>query len=898
MRAKHFRGQSLALAIAATFLTPWFMSQAQAAGSLASATSPLAGALISNVAVGEYTEAGSTVVQTSQSNLVQTTILPVYAFRLDSNQTTQAAAGSTVTFYHDLRNTGNATDSYALTLANATGDGFDYQNLQVYYDRDHNGVADGLALTAAQLASISAQAGETVGLLITAVVPVGTTSGLSGNLTVSATSSSDNTLLTLSNTDTIIVKSNAIVALRKSFSVAQTASGSTVTIRLSYANTGSVASGATVITDKLDNLSTGLGYVIGTGYWSYSASGMTDAAGGDPAGIDYSYDSVTKTVSATLSSIPANSQGYIEFQVTVTGPAGVQQNKASLQYDDDNNTGTPVLIGSSNIAAIQIPDVYGVSLNASTSSSSGTDSQTLPSVPQGGVVTFNQYVWNTGNRSDTFNLSLQSSNLPAGSVVDFLQADGITPLLDSNGDGLPDTGTLASGSAYPLVVRIRFPASQADQPAQDYTIVPLATSTHSSSTSDPTTDTVQAISSLLVDLANTTPVSGSGNGVITNAGNPLKTLSVTSGSSVVFPLTISHTGTPTRYTLLADSDTNFNAPSLPPGVQVTFYESANGTDCSSLGNVIGQTRVLNNAESQLVCAQVATATGLATSTHNIYFRAVSATYADNGGGATNPGYDTILDAISITGTTSVAGVSFNPDLRGEIAPGGTIVYSHLITNFGQTALTSTQPFTVTNSESGFVTTLYYDANNNGVIDSTDPMVTDLDSFVSNGAIGLDPGESIRLLIKVENTAINGAGIMNNTVVKLLDSTGTLLGQVNDLTTVRTYQIRLLKLQALDATCDGVPDGTFSAANQSIGYQANGQAQCVIYRLIVSNEGASAIAQFRFDDTLPKGLNLIGSPTTNYPRAYAVSGTSLTLQAGLNPGESYYAEYRAQLTIHP
>ncbi len=197
-----------------------------------------------------------------------------------------------------------------------------------------------------------------------------------------------------------------------------------------------------------------------------------------------------------------------------------------------------------------------------------------------------------------------------------------------------------------------------------------------------------------------------------------------------------------------------------------------------------------------------------------------------------------------------------------------------------------------------MTTLYYDANNNGVIDSTDPMVTDLDSFVSNGAIGLDPGESIRLLIKVENTAINGAGIMNNTVVKLLDSTGTLLGQVNDLTTVRTYQIRLLKLQALDATCDGVPDGTFSAANQSIGYQANGQAQCVIYRLIVSNEGASAIAQFRFDDTLPKGLNLIGSPTTNYPRAYAVSGTSLTLQAGLNPGESYYAEYRAQLTIHP
>ena len=43
--------------------------------------------VISNMAVGEYKEEGSTVVQVARSNLVQTTVIPVYNLSLKDNRT-------------------------------------------------------------------------------------------------------------------------------------------------------------------------------------------------------------------------------------------------------------------------------------------------------------------------------------------------------------------------------------------------------------------------------------------------------------------------------------------------------------------------------------------------------------------------------------------------------------------------------------------------------------------------------------------------------------------------------------------------------------------------------------------------------------------------------------------
>ena len=63
----------------------------------ANAVTP-AGTIISNMAIGEYKEEGSTVVQTSRSNLVQTTIIPVNSFTLQDNRKVQASAGQRIFF--------------------------------------------------------------------------------------------------------------------------------------------------------------------------------------------------------------------------------------------------------------------------------------------------------------------------------------------------------------------------------------------------------------------------------------------------------------------------------------------------------------------------------------------------------------------------------------------------------------------------------------------------------------------------------------------------------------------------------------------------------------------------------------------------------------------------------
>ena len=86
----------------ATFGSRWFLSLQLlllllGISSLCYANAaPMAGTIISNMAIGEYKEQGSSVVQTSRSNLVQTTIIPVNSFTLQANRTIQASAGQRV----------------------------------------------------------------------------------------------------------------------------------------------------------------------------------------------------------------------------------------------------------------------------------------------------------------------------------------------------------------------------------------------------------------------------------------------------------------------------------------------------------------------------------------------------------------------------------------------------------------------------------------------------------------------------------------------------------------------------------------------------------------------------------------------------------------------------------
>jgi len=154
--------------------------------------------IISNMAIGEYTEEGSTVVQVSRSNLVQTTILPVYSVNLTANNSKNVVAGQTVYFNHVLTNTGEV-DQYNFAVTNNTGDKYDFSNLSVFLDKDNDGVPDG-----ATISYYSLGAGESVGLIVAANVPSGATVSQNGLLTFTV-NSLNNATGTKTNTDTATV---------------------------------------------------------------------------------------------------------------------------------------------------------------------------------------------------------------------------------------------------------------------------------------------------------------------------------------------------------------------------------------------------------------------------------------------------------------------------------------------------------------------------------------------------------------------------------------------------------------------------------------------------------------------------------------------------------------------
>lgn len=823
--------------------------------------------VISNMAVGEYKEEGSTVVQVARSNLVQTTVIPRYEFLLNSDRTEYVRPGQTVYYNHVLTNTGNERDLYNLVSSQVAGDSFSHNNIEIYLDADRNGVPDNNT----PINQYSLNAGEAVALIIKAVIPsTATVNGLS-RIRLTATSI-QLPAAPLSNTDTSRITDQAALNLTKSFDKTTVVNGDIATVRLTYTNNGN-NSGVVNISDLLDTAQ--LTYVKGGENWNGQALN-SDIAGSDPVGINYYLDTDAKTIRAQITNVPANAQGYIEFRVRVARTApGEIPNFANMDYDHDSLSTTANLTTQSNTAVLTIKPIYGVAINADASSVSGNDLLTKPAVSSGGTVVFENYVWNTGTVADRFNLSFNSHNLPTGSVLEFYRADGVTPLFDSNNDSIVDTGTLAAGANLPIVVKVRFPTDYVDTADTTYSIVPKAQSISDSSKTDTVLDTtslIQGVAARIVDLVNSpeTTANGAGNGNVSNGSSPWKTLAGVNNQTVVFPLMVRHTGQATTYNFSADADNNFATVALPSDVSSVRYFTSSTTDCSVLGAEITSTRLLNNGESQLYCAVVEIRADAKSTTQPIpiYFKVASSILLTS---APNNGYDVIQNAITINSNASQGGVSLEPDLRGQIAPGGSIVYTHTLKPWGTSILSATDNLSIANDRTGFTTTLYYDANNDEQLDASDPIIQNLS--IVNASI-LSSKAPIRIFNKVENTAYNTVGVVNTTIISLKNSAGTLLDTATDITTITSAPVRLTKLQAKDNNCDGVADTAYTSNVLPITRNSDGSGQCVLYQLTVKNLGASAIGRFNFYDYTPEAMVMSKAPTCTSCESGSLSAPTL------------------------
>jgi len=784
--------------------------------------------------------------QSVNSNEVKTTVLQVASFTLVADRNTTSNPNGQVSLSHTLTNTGNGTDTFTISAGNVAGDDFDFtlSTIKVYLDANNDGIADNS--TNLNGTTISLAAGASTGLIVVTTTPSNAANDTSGKLSISATSTLDASAL--SNTDTVTVTGDAVVEVKKAASVGTVKAGEEIEYVLTYKNTGNSTATDVTITDVLP---ANVDYVGSSA--SSAGSALTDGIDAD----GFKYDAATRTITYVVPSLSINTTGSVKFRVAVkaAAAAGSVANTATFTYDPDNaGVKTPAPSQPTNTTNTTIAATYTGVINDSTTATDavGNDDTVEDTISQGEVAVFDTYVHNNSNASESFVLSADTSNLPAGSTVTYFKADGVTPLSGST------TDTLAAGGSTKVVVKITLPSNYQGVVGTDN----LLTTVTSSPVHDPAvTDTVKlVITDILiagVDLTNgsagTNPADGFGP---YNPATIVDADTVEAGQPYSFPIAITNTG-PTPDTFKLSSV-------VPAGWTVVFYEADDVTGvCTS--TVAATDLVVAAGATNKLCAQVTPPANATPTTADVVFTATS----------TNTGStDSLKDQLTVDENRSI---TFNPDNNGQVAPGGTVVYTHTITNNGNVTEGDDAGellLSLNTPTNGFTTTVYVDVNNNGVADPTELLTgTDLKTLLdaSTGGAGLQPGESIKILVKVEAPANAPIGQQETTTVTLTP-TGAINGEVapaaiakTDATTVTDGQIRLEKTQALDTLCDGA-DGAFTN-----GVITAKPGDCVVYRIVATNEGNATVTSVVINDTAPAFTKLEASrPASNDSTTGSVS----------------------------
>jgi hypothetical protein len=190
-------------------------------------------------------------------------------------------------------------------------------------------------------------------------------------------------------------------------------------------------------------------------------------------------------VDATVTAIGGSTSGNLYFQVTIAGglaPSPASQspttNTAEYRYNYQfggstycvNGASTtiiaapnagascPVVNGTTNTVVYTVLQTASVSANGSATDTGATVGEpvTVASAAPGQTIVWTDVIWNTGNGSDSFDISILNTPLngagcapgnvgvnactfPTNTTLNILSANGMTSLLDSNGNGTPDT---------------------------------------------------------------------------------------------------------------------------------------------------------------------------------------------------------------------------------------------------------------------------------------------------------------------------------------------------------------------------------------------------------------------------------------------------------------------------
>lgn len=686
------------------------------------------------------------------------------------------------------------------------------------------------------------------------------------------------------------------------------------TYTLNFSNTGGGA-GAFYANNILP---AGFTYVTGSAVWSgASGTALGEGAGADPVGIDYVYNA--PNMSARVANVNANVSGSISFMVLVNSTAmvGTTNTTGKVTYDTVTSAQTTAngATGSAttNVAAYTVTPTYGVVLGssagavvASADTTAGTpqgvagtvgaDQNVADFVTSGSTVMFTQTVFNTGDVADTFNLRATTNSFPAGSNITYFNMDGVTSLLDTNGDNVVDTGAIAVGGLMKFVVQVQIPPTTPTASA-NYALVIRATSSGDSTKLDASGNLVKTVGGILLDLTNT--LSGMGTGYVGNgdlgAGpSPLPTVTNTTpaGTGSIFQLFIRNGEKTQSNTFNLDVSQSATFPgSLPTGWTVKFV--AMNATCAGSPITLPVTVTANSAVQVDAC--VTPPSSAPSGVTSVYFRAVSTAIASSGVIVR----DSLQDALTVTAPMTFQS-TLTPNHTGQVTPGGTVVYAHNLTNTGaQTCGNYTLTASQSNAGSGWTNAIYLDNNNNGILDAGD-------TIFNGSSTGPAVKATTKFLVRVFAPAGSTTG-QSDTVtlnVAYTDPAASNCGNysVQDISTVAVGQVRAVMTQVLNVSCDNAASAVFAATlitNAKPGH-------CISYQIVAINEGLSPVSSLSISDAMPNFTTLSGTqPTAQCAAGGGATGTPLFTSAGstvncgtatsVPPGGTLTMRFTAQIT---
>ncbi len=866
------------------------------------------GTVIKNQAGATYRDSAG-IERNTTSNLVETIVQPVAAMTLTNSQSKLGAAGGTVTFNHVLTNTGNVTDTYKFDL---TLPGSVISSATVYVDANNDGIADAPLVAIDLLNDVIGPLApnESYSFVIVADIDPLAVLNATNSLDIKATSQQVTVnsvpvavggVSNQTNTDTVTVTNLPIIEITKAISADNGASPSgPYVVTFTYSNIGVTDMDVANVNGVIlkDILPEGMKF-NGAVNWSISGSELTPTGNIGPGnGSDGSADLTFTTciapntgctlrdeVEFTMDGLDSGESATVSFEVMIaTGVTAAILNNNGIYGFDANNSGqvdpAEKETTNTNIVPFRINANYGVIANNG-GCDAGTDNNcdasddtnhevvSVATAKQGERVAFTNYIWNTGNAEDTFNISYETSTFPTGTSFFLYKSDGLTPLVDTDSNSEPDTGIIpAQGETcriyqvtdsngycgYKVILVATLPPNASG--GGPYDVIKRASSSNDTTVSNTVKDELGTIEASTVDLTNNyragtaTTAESNCDDVGDNCGfgtgaetNPVTTNIAIPGETTRFTLYVTNTsGVPDGYQF-EYSGTDFNSGVIPTGWTVEFKDANNV--------LISDIPVVTPDATQVFYADVTVPVTATTTTQSFFFKVVSATTGVS---------DVKHDAVTVDNSGFCVGLVSDSSLT--VAAGGVAIYKHTINNTSNDPITNISLTTV-NNIAGFTSIIYEDTDGNLTLSGADTVITSIASLAGKA--------SQIFFIKVLAPPNASEGITNITTLTATVPCGTIT--LTDSTTVSNTNMSVTKEQALDAACDGTADNAFSTNN----IMAEPD-ECVIYQLKATNIGIKNAVNVEIKDAAPAFTSFLVIPGT-IPTITATGGVITPITNG-------------------